>query len=109
MMRKRLIAPAALVASLAAPSPARAIQPTLPSPRSTSEVPPGPGAGPPPGVEIKPPQVWYGWQSLIIHGVSASLLAVAPAGEGSGAAFTIPTAITGMVFAGPIVHWAHGH
>jgi hypothetical protein len=37
------------------------------------------------------------------------LLAVSPAGDGAAAAFTIPTAISGMVFAGPIVHWAHGH
>lgn len=59
--------------------------------------------------EGEPREVWYGWQALIVHGMSASMLAVTPAGDGAGAIFTAPTAIGGLVFASPIVHWSHGH
>lgn len=45
----------------------------------------------------KPREVWYGWQTLIIMGVSAPLT------------FAYGVGLFGFTFGGPIVHWSHGH
>lgn len=74
--------------------------------------PPGSGGGPwgiaPNGYrrpskdrEVKddgePRTTWYGWQTLLIMGVSTPLVAA------------YGTGLAGFTFGGPIVHWAHGH
>jgi hypothetical protein len=58
---------------------------------------------------------WYGWQTIIGFGVSDAFGVAALVASGSGgdphnsvAALAIPGAL-GHVFAGPIVHWSHGH
>jgi hypothetical protein len=52
---------------------------------------------------------WYGWQTLIIHGIAATIVLVTmPASEGEAAPVVVPVAIGAATFGGPIVHWAHG-
>jgi hypothetical protein len=83
--------------------------------------PPWPYPYPPPYAFYPPPQEgegaperpkprgeWYGWQTIIIHSVSASLLALAPVGDGAAAPITVPVAMGGMILGGSIVHWGHG-
>lgn len=56
-----------------------------------------------------PEEYWYGWQTLIIHGVAAtSVLLALPATSGQAAPALVPIAIGTATFGGPIVHWAHG-
>lgn len=49
---------------------------------------------------------WYGWQFLIVDGVSLAL-AVSTIGTGSVVQFGVASG--GFSFGAPIVHWAHGH
>ncbi|APR76861.1 Hypothetical protein A7982_02208 [Minicystis rosea] len=50
---------------------------------------------------------WYGWQSLIVFGVSTTITIV-PSVLG-GAVVGLPLGIGGLVLGGPIVHWANGN
>ncbi|MFO0562648.1 MAG: hypothetical protein U0269_31815 [Polyangiales bacterium] len=57
---------------------------------------------------------WYGWQTLAVDGSSAAFILAGLAvtfATNSGAAFA--TSLTlggiGLIFGGPIVHWAHGY
>jgi hypothetical protein len=55
-----------------------------------------------------PPRYWYGWQTLIVDGVSNSLFALSWVGSGVGAV-SAGMGIGGFTLGGPIVHWAHGN
>ena len=108
----------------APPAPPSGAAPPAPPPPPVGEAvpPPPPPAGwaPPPGSgggpwgiapngyrrpskdrEVKddgePRTTWYGWQTLLIMGVSTPLVAA------------YGTGLAGFTFGGPIVHWAHGH
>lgn len=61
--------------------------------------------------EKDPPQsVWYGWQILIVDGVSISTAAISLAAhKGSGGNAGAAIGILGFLFGGPTVHWVHGH
>lgn len=59
-------------------------------------------------------RVWYGWQTLIVLGSSATLGTViglsAAATRADGLAFVgMGIGGVGALFGGPIVHWAHGN
>lgn len=109
MSRSKLAALALIVASSAAASAARA-QPSVVAPPATP--PAGQGWAPLPW-RTPPPVVteqrsWYGWQTLIVDGVSI-VTAVAASTPPSRALVGVPIGGAGVLFGGPIVHWAHGH
>jgi hypothetical protein len=106
-----------------APSPPQQGYPILSLPGAASPlrspdyfyVPGAESSGLPGSPELAPKRRWYGWQTLLIVGASTTVgLAV---GVGGGAAARSGTvAVVGMglggaglLFGGPIVHWAHGH
>ena len=49
---------------------------------------------------------WYGWQTLIVDGLSLVVVPVVAAKSESSAGAAL--AVGGYVLGGPIVHWAHG-
>lgn len=55
------------------------------------------------------PKEWYGWQTIIVHGISVVTLLLSAAGDGTPAPVTIPLGMGGLLFGAPIVHWAHGY
>lgn len=115
-------APPAEPAPPAAPAPAPSPAPPSAPPQGGFRPLPWPYPYPPPYAFYPPPGgddreaserpkrrgEWYGWQTIIIHAASASLLAVAPLGDGAAAPLTVPVAMGGMILGGPIVHWGHG-
>lgn len=70
-----------------------------------------PGAPLTPGMPTQ--RVWYGWQTLILLGASfgTGLVGTVASSGGNGTGFGVTLALggTGLLFGGPIVHWAHGH
>jgi hypothetical protein len=94
-MPVRCLVTASFLAVLAAATPARA-QPPASAPPSS-------------GAEPAPRKVWYGHQTLIVAGASVVTGAVPGLVLGeSGFALAAPAGLGGLVFGGPIVHWAHG-
>jgi hypothetical protein len=55
-----------------------------------------------------PHEVWYGYQTLIVAGASVTTAAVPLVFGESGILLGWPAGLGGLVFGGPIVHWAHG-
>jgi hypothetical protein len=74
-----------------------------------------PGMSGMPGMPGMPPRrVWYGWQTLLVYAASATVgltAGIAGGASGSGGLVFTGTMIgsTGIVFGGPIVHWARGN
>ena len=74
-----------------------------------------PGTPGMPGMSGVPSRrVWYGWQTLLVYASSATVgLAAGFGGGASDSGFLVAAgsviAGTGLVFGGPIVHWAHGN
>jgi hypothetical protein len=65
-----------------------------------------------PGVPSR--RVWYGWQTLLVYASSVTVgLASGIAGGASDSGFLVAGGAvvggTGLVFGGPIVHWARGN
>jgi len=59
-------------------------------------------------------RVWYGWQTLLVLGGSATIgviSSVAGGVSGAGGVALVGGTLggTGLLFGGPIVHWAHGN
>src|SRR5262245_14666089 len=96
-MRARWPITVSLLVTLAASAPAYA-QPSATSPP------------PPPSTDPAGGEVWYGWQTLIVGGISgaAAVVAIGLGEDGSGVVLGAPVGLGGFVFGGPIVHWAHG-
>ena len=103
------------------PSPASAPYPPGAVPYPPGAVPYPPGAVPyPPGavpypyaypypMPEKPQRTWYGWQTLVVLGISTGTIALSTLDRnGSVAAITVPIGLGGFLLGGPIVHWAHG-
>lgn len=76
---------------------------------------PGEGDEPTPGMPGGPKKrVWYGWQTLFILGSSATIgIVTTLAGASTRADGVTLVGLSvggaGLIFGGPIVHWAHGN
>lgn len=55
------------------------------------------------------PGKWYGWQTLILTGLSTFTLVLSPAADGKATVVTLPLGVSGLLLGPPIVHWAHGY
>jgi hypothetical protein len=108
-MHSSKLAAFALILAASAAAPAVRAQPTAAAPLTTAPAAqawaPLPWRTPPP---VEPSRRWYGWQTLIVDGVSI-VTAVAASTPPSQVLLGMPIGGAGVLFGGPIVHWAHGH
>ena len=97
----------AAVLTLITASASAAAQPLPPPPPSGAPPAPPPGAVPiaPP---LAPREEWYRWQTLIGTGASLTVGFVPGVFSESWLVLVSPLGLGGVVFTGPIVHWAHG-
>ena len=110
-----LPAPAAPVAVAPSPPPPPYVLATSQPQYPRYTYVPGPWSSSTPGLPAAPSKRgWYGWQTLIVFGVSASitltgLITESAVGTDGAALLAIPFAGAGFVLGGPVVHWAHGN
>jgi hypothetical protein len=63
---------------------------------------------------IRSKRDWYGWQTLLVFGGATTVALVSGfAGGASDSTGVVVTGLSlggaGLLFGGPIIHWAHGH